>query len=372
MELTKKTKDNERDTVLDFWRGISILAVIVSHAGLFRFYPFIEKWRNSMAGNGFIKDIISKIIDKILIIIWNAGGVGVKIFLIISGYLITKTLLDELQQTKTISLTRFYARRFFRIIPAYAAYIGIVIISGQLGWIFLKPSDIPCSLFLANTTIAPCTWHFSHFWSLSVEEQFYLVWPITILAIPAIRRNVIFTLLYVMFALFSGLRILMAWGWINNSWAFNAILAGALYASSPRLRHLIKNSGVVVLTISIACIMILLSIGPLFARAEQLPPPLFLFLYSLIFSFFMLNLITSLHQIKKFTHSKIFRAISWIGTISYSAYLWQNIFTAPPNNYPTSSPFLFPLFFIPIVLISYYCIEKPIHEWSRARFARPK
>jgi peptidoglycan/LPS O-acetylase OafA/YrhL len=140
-------------------RAIAIVAVLLCHAGV----PFL------------------------------AGGyVGVDVFFVISGFLITRLLVGELDRSGTISLRSFYARRAKRLLPLSAILLTVV---GILSMILLSPlrdtevaGDITASaLYVAN-------WHFAaqsvdyfaqglepspvlHLWSLAIEEQFYLVWP---------------------------------------------------------------------------------------------------------------------------------------------------------------------------------------------------
>jgi peptidoglycan/LPS O-acetylase OafA/YrhL len=152
-------------------RAIAIVAVLLCHAGV----PFL------------------------------AGGyVGVDVFFVISGFLITKLLLGELDRSGTISLRGFYARRAKRLLPLSAILLTTV---GILSMILLSPlrntevaGDITASaLYVAN-------WHFAaqsvdyfaqglepspvlHLWSLAIEEQFYLVWPGLMLAVTWFWRR---------------------------------------------------------------------------------------------------------------------------------------------------------------------------------------
>src|ERR1700744_4523993 len=152
-------------------RAVAIVAVLLCHAGV----PFL------------------------------AGGyVGVDVFFVISGFLITKLLLGEMDRTGTISLRGFYARRAKRLLPLSAVLLATV---GVLSMILLSPlrntevaGDIVSSaLYVAN-------WHFAaqsvdyfaqglepspvlHLWSLAIEEQFYIVWPGLILLTTWIWRR---------------------------------------------------------------------------------------------------------------------------------------------------------------------------------------
>ena len=137
----------------------------------------------------------------ILVLIYHAdylpgGYIGVDIFYVISGYLITNLLLRELEETRRIQFMAFYARRFKRLLPA--SFV-VVITTGIIGWILLPNSyraDLGRDLIAASTYISNflfALWNadyqnlgstpspFIHFWSLAVEEQFYLFWPILIL-----------------------------------------------------------------------------------------------------------------------------------------------------------------------------------------------
>jgi peptidoglycan/LPS O-acetylase OafA/YrhL len=146
-------------------RAVAIIAVLLCHAGI----PFL------------------------------AGGyVGVDVFFVISGFLITRLLLGEMESRRTLSLRGFYARRAKRLLPLSALLLATV---GVLSLVILSPlrateisGDIVSSgLYVAN-------WHFAaqsvdyfaqglepspvlHLWSLAIEEQFYLVWPGLMLAV---------------------------------------------------------------------------------------------------------------------------------------------------------------------------------------------
>ena len=139
-------------------RGIAILLVLLFHAGL----P------------------------------WTPGGfVGVDVFFVISGFLITGKLWRESQQPGGLNITRFYAWRIRRLLPAALVAVALISLVGLLLAAPLDRSELAAdgaasALSLANmrfigsvdyfaATTSPSP--FLHFWSLSVEEQFYLVWP---------------------------------------------------------------------------------------------------------------------------------------------------------------------------------------------------
>ncbi|WP_250001425.1 acyltransferase family protein [Actinoplanes sp. M2I2] len=151
-------------------RAVAVVLVVLSHAGITRF----------------------------------AGGyVGVDVFFVISGFLITTLLVKELDRTDTISLRGFYARRAVRLLPVSTVVLVATVVAA---WFWLPATrftsislDALFSTFYGinwrlaaegtdylNATAAPSP--LQHLWSLAVEEQFYLVWPLLLLAFWARRR----------------------------------------------------------------------------------------------------------------------------------------------------------------------------------------
>src|SRR5438034_718829 len=111
------------------------------------------------------------------------GELGVGVFFVISGFLITKLLLEEAEGTGRISLLRFYLRRTFRIFPPYYAFILVLIVLDAARWITLSSGDLVHTLTYTANYHAGRSWNVGHAWSLSVEEQFYLLWPPVLLVL---------------------------------------------------------------------------------------------------------------------------------------------------------------------------------------------
>lgn len=107
------------------------------------------------------------------------GHVGVSIFFALSGYLITTRLLEEYRSTGRISLRNFYIRRAFRILPPALLYLTALWLLTLTGWVICTDASIRSALFLYTNYIDVGIqgWRAGHFWSLSVEEHFYLFWP---------------------------------------------------------------------------------------------------------------------------------------------------------------------------------------------------
>jgi peptidoglycan/LPS O-acetylase OafA/YrhL len=140
-----------RIPTLDGLRAIAILLVLVSH--------------------GIDRERFTRLVE--------IGHVGVMIFFALSGFLITSRLLDEYCSTGGISLRNFYVRRVFRILPPALLYLAVLWILTLTGWVICTDASIRSALFLYTNyvDVGSLGWRAGHFWSLSVEEHFYLVWP---------------------------------------------------------------------------------------------------------------------------------------------------------------------------------------------------
>ena len=107
---------------------------------------------------------------------FTLGNLGVRIFFVISGFLITTLLLREIQETGRISLKQFYVRRALRILPASYAFLLCLSIAVAVGILAIPKVSFLASLFYFRNYIGN-DWYTGHLWSLWVEEQFYLIWP---------------------------------------------------------------------------------------------------------------------------------------------------------------------------------------------------
>lgn len=103
---------------------------------------------------------------------------GVQVFFVLSGYLITLILLRERATEGSISLRRFYARRVLRIWPAYYVFLAVIVALSVAGAITVTVGDVAsAATFMWNySPVTDSPW-LEHTWTLSVEEQFYLLWP---------------------------------------------------------------------------------------------------------------------------------------------------------------------------------------------------
>lgn len=140
---------------LDGLRALAVAAVVVSHA-----------WGSAMPG----------------------GWVGVDVFFVLSGYLITTILLGEHARSGRIQLGRFYLRRALRLLPALGAAIVFAVVVAALLWprsaADTDREALAAIAYVANWAVVAGSFRsglLTHTWSLSIEEQFYLLWPILLL-----------------------------------------------------------------------------------------------------------------------------------------------------------------------------------------------
>ena len=265
---------------------------------------------------------------------WLDGGyIGVDIFYVISGFLITGILIRELDAKNTLSLILFYARRTKRLLPA--SFL-VIFATGIAGFLFLPASLresfgkdlIAASTYISNFLFA--LWEndyqnlnstpspFIHFWSLAVEEQFYLFWPFFILALFRIgRRRAVFYGIVV--ALFSSFAFSLYLTERAPIWAFYILptrawelAAGALLVFLPEIkktRPLIALSSFAAL---IAATIVFDEITP-FPGVAALAPVIATVL-----------LLASRSKWPPFIDQLAqSRLIQWLGSISYPLYLWH-------------------------------------------------
>ncbi|MCU1280914.1 MAG: acyltransferase family protein [bacterium] len=154
----------DRIACLDGLRALSILFVVLGHLAGTRGFPFHENVRAS-----------------------SLALLGVRVFFVISGFLITSILVGELRETRSMRLDRFYFRRTLRIFVPYYAFLTVVVILDRTGVTVVPSGDLISASAYATDYNRHAAWPIAHTWSLSVEEQFYLLWP-AVLALLGTRR----------------------------------------------------------------------------------------------------------------------------------------------------------------------------------------
>ena len=350
---------------LDGWRAVSIALVILHHSQVRCTVPLLGALLQSLS---------------------NVGEVGVELFFAISGLLICSRLLDEESKYGKISVKGFYLRRFFRILPAALFYLLVVASLAAFHLIPLVPVDwFGALLFFRNYTMlleylhhSPLAlhWYTGHFWSLSMEEHFYLVLPAVLVGF---RRTRLWVLggLAVSVALWRAVLAHL----MHRDYQFNfrtdthvdALLIPAMIALLlfPVLRN---DAAKRYLPARSFPIFVVLEIGLLATRV-----PFFLTWQAIVIPLLILS--TVLHPNTIQGSILEFLPIRWIGWISYSLYLWQQLFFgtnlvgSPRGIALLREP---PISFVALMLcatFSYYVVEKPFirlgHKLATTSIGRP-
>lgn len=183
---------------LDGIRAIAVIVVVAYHGGWFGFH---------------------------------GGFVGVDVFFTLSGFLITRLLIDEHHRRGGVSMKNFYIRRGLRLLPALFALVAGV-------WLAAALLDVPriedrlgerslwALSYVANWRDVVTGTHggpFSHIWSLSVEEQFYVIWPVV--AVVLLRRRGVDAVRWLAGTLAVGFAVLTMWRHWNGASGFDLYFA---------------------------------------------------------------------------------------------------------------------------------------------------
>jgi len=164
------------------------------------------------------------------------GGIGVDIFFVLSGFLITSLLIQEYKKTNSISLTHFYRRRLLRLYPSLRIVVvcsGLILYTGSLFSNNFYYDALITSSYLTPWVLSTSTWSggvFRHTWSLGLEEAFYLIFPVIYL----ITRR-FFCGIFTFFLIIAGFVVLLLpsinrqlFASANPSWADYNVRAGGL------------------------------------------------------------------------------------------------------------------------------------------------
>lgn len=334
-------------------RAIAVLLVMAFHAGL----PFV-----------------------------TGGFIGVDVFFVISGFLITGLLLKEVEQTGRVDYRRFYARRIKRLLPASTVVLVAIALASWLWqpdglWPDVSGEIKAATLFVANWEFAAkATDYFAansaespvqHFWSLSVEEQFYLFWPTLLVVFAGFR---LFKSLEVRHRLLVGMI-----GVFVPSLAYSWYLAGveasrAYFVTTTRVWELALG-GIVVLTmprwrklpseflrlLAWAGLSMVIVAGIWYTI--ETPFPGLMALLPTVGAALLVGAPTNGPGTA--TELLSWRPLVWIGGLSYSLYLWHwPLAVLAPFVFPDAGTWVVTVAVAVSVLpawMSYRWIERPIH-----------
>jgi peptidoglycan/LPS O-acetylase OafA/YrhL len=317
----------QRIPSLDGLRGLSICAVLLAH----------------ISGHFASISLQNRFVHVSLELL---AYLGVTVFFVISGFLITLLLLKEQEKSGRIGLTRFYQRRAVRILPAFFLYTSVVLIVGHASF----QQQLYTFTFTTSYFFEQAYRPLQQLWSLSVEEQFYLLWPLLLLLGKTTARRCCLAT----FLICPILRlVLKSAGYHQFGHMAPAILdsiaAGcllAMYRSEIRTfarKYLLSTRAFFALG------------GGTILFAEAVYRASFVLLWGIVPCLIALVIAAAIERNDKaLNHGPL----AWSGLLSYSLYLWQQPFLVldGPLNYLAIR---LPLAFVAAYL-SYRFVEQPI------------
>ena len=300
MTATPVAAAPRRLPALDGIRAIAVFVVILDHSGAVREVP---------------------------------ADLGVTAFFVLSGYLITWLLIKELDRTGTISLKQFYIRRTLRIFPAYYTFVLLSLIADTLLGHFWSAGLIASAFGYVmnyyNAFLGHPTTTVAHAWSLAVEEQFYLLWPLVLLTvwvrgIAFTRNTLVLTILGVMVwrsVLYVGFHVQPSYVYNAFDARCDALAVGCLMAvcaSLPAYRTFQSMVSRYVWLPVVTLVLIWLSRAQLGSTYH----------YTVGMSVDAILLAIFLIQVMRLSGSRLWSWldapwIRWLGLISYPCYLWH-------------------------------------------------
>ena len=351
---------------LDGWRALSIILVLGAHSKIVAGFP-----KRLDSAFGWLFD----------------GDLGVRFFFVISGFLITHLLFQEYIQTGSISLRKFYIRRALRILPVYFVYLLVVFLL-QIFTSWHQPPITWIGNLTFTTNCLPGTWTTGHLWSLAVEEQFYLLWPLLlvliglsgnerralyILCIPVVVSPICLVISYLKISPAIFHPFLQGYSFLNyfDSLAVGCITAILLTKHEPQISSVLNKLNLKASFGGLVLILIPYVLSKLWLVGIFTVPlgPTF---QAIGFTILLLQSILS---------PQFFKPLNWpiirnMGILSYSIYIWQMIFCSNPQNFGFSKHWFmsWPGWLLAACLVatlSYYGLEKPLMG-LRARFRKAK
>lgn len=351
---------------LNGWRAVAISLVIGSHA-----IPVLEAQHNRVC--------------SLLAHFFSHASYGVDIFFSLSGYLICTLLLREKDRMDgRISLKRFYLRRVFRIMPPLLAFLVAVAALSAAGLLpQVTQREVVASLCFFRNYVSG-SWYTGHFWSLAIEEHFYMIIPFLLAAFRWRTALLIAVGLSAASASWRAIISNYAWFATNYPWLtsstpmfrtenrFDGLMNGTILAillSRVGIRDWFSRH----LTFRVTIVLGVLTVVSLLAFPSQ---PMRRSIVALTLPLFIG--FTVLHAESLPGRFLELAWLRWLGVLSYSFYLWQQLFL-PMTTQPAAAPLVHlqsSFWSIGIALLvaslSYYCLEMPMIRVGHRLAGSPK
>jgi len=326
---------------LDGWRGISILLVLAGH----------------LVNHRLLDGEPSSLASYLAIL-------GVKVFFVISGFLITRLAMSEEASSGGFSALAFYRRRAYRIFPAFFVYLAAVFVLSELGAIQQAGLGIArAAAFTCN--VQECGWFAGHTWSLAFEEQFYLVFPLLFAFAPKRWRGRLVVWLFAAVVLVPVATLMFPLaGFRSFVVHLSCISAGVMFAVHHEKLSALQNRRLLTAA-ALLCVLVcaVIASGKVVHtrydyrntfEALVLPLSLAWLVYvSTVATGFAARLLR-------------FRPLEYVGRMSFSLYLWQQLFTGVVAL--GSLPLLL---LVPAALLSYHFVEQPFIRLGRRTVSMP-
>jgi peptidoglycan/LPS O-acetylase OafA/YrhL len=350
----------KRIRTLDGLRGLAITLVVAGHVAVN--YPGLT---------GEVRDWLECLAN---------AGMGVRLFFVLSGYLITRLMIEELGRNGGIDLAAFYRRRAVRILPAFYVFLIIAAVWG----LFFSAGTTPLQLWLASASFTwnytamwtdwsgVDAWNLGHTWSLAVEAQFYLLWPAMFMRLQPRQALLGVVVLFALmpfirvgsYALFPATRGYLGMMLHTGADGLLAGCASALALQRPDVRDWLQRHAPALIAAALAWVLVL---GPVAVHEIRG--------FSIVAGFSLdaiaaALLVTCLDVSPTTVVARIFGRglLPALGLISYSLYLWQQIFLHPDGWISGGNAWAPVLAALGVSIISYRMIERPFLRG----FSRPK
>ena len=325
---------------LDGFRAISIILVLISHCAFLPSFP------------------------RAIVEVASQGKVGVTVFFVISGFLITSLLLIEDSKNNKVNLKAFYIRRSFRILPVFFLYVVFILVWRNFENLGITGNNILHVFTFTVNFDEHKNWFLGHIWTLSVEEQFYLMWPVIfILFRKRLKTVLVLMLVYscicrvidYKFPMYSN--IALAPFFIYADAILIGVLGSVLHFENPEM---LKNKAFSTYWLQLLALGIFVFF--VYCAGYGKLPFISLPIGHTLVSAAALFLIMCYIAPKKNLFYKLLnsRVMIHIGVLSYSIYLWQEFFFVGEPKFSFLRILPLNIVFIYIVaLASYYFWETP-------------
>lgn len=287
---------SKRNFQIDVLRGMAVIFVLISH---YHYFPWLSKG------------------------LWA----GVDLFFVISGFLISRLIFNEYRETKQFNLKRFYIRRAFRIFPAFYVYlfftvIFFVVIGKEFTTVELLGEVFFLQNYLGNLL--------EHTWSLSVEEHFYLIFPVAFLVLTNVSNKYYVLITATIILIFISILAMRFANISTNDYnsfthhypthlridsiLFGVVLGFLWTVKNQKVRDFISSKVLLNLAMVSITIPFFIGINTVFMNSIGLT------LLYLASGFFI---VYAIDRDIFSENNKMFRIIAFIGVHSYSIYLWH-------------------------------------------------